>query len=169
VLDDDGHVQGTARRCADAAAVAARVPDARLSGIGLGGIAAGNLVLALTAGRIAGVVIGVVIAGVGLGIASVAATSLGTQVDEQLSASAAGLLNTAAQLGTALGVAALVTLASVANPPTGTAIAWTVSAALATLASLTMLIPRTRSSSLEMLNNWQESYPVDQSTGAADR
>jgi MFS family permease len=123
--------------------LAVRLPDRRLCCLGLGGIAAGNLILALTAGRIPGLVAGVVVAGAGLGIAAVAATSLGTRVSDDLTGSATGLLNTAAQLGTALGVAALVTVASIASPPTGTAIAWTVAAAIAALAGLIMLTART--------------------------
>jgi MFS family permease len=121
----------------------ARLRDQRLCSVGLGGIAAGNLVLAVTAGRIAGLVAGVVVAGVGLGIAAVAATSLGTRVRSELTGSATGLLNTAAQLGTALGVAALVTIASITSPPTGTAIAWAAGAATAGLTGLIMLTART--------------------------
>jgi MFS family permease len=121
----------------------ARLRDQRLCSVGLGGIAAGNLVLAVTAGRIAGLVAGVVVAGVGLGIAAVAATSLGTRVRNELTGSATGLLNTAAQLGTALGVAALVTIATVASPPTGTAIAWAAGAVTAGLTGLIMLTART--------------------------
>ena len=78
-----------------------------------------------------------------MGTAAVAATSLGTRVSNDLTGSATGLLNTAAQLGTALGVAALVTIASIASPPTGTAIAWAVGAATAALAGLIMLTDRT--------------------------
>jgi MFS family permease len=118
----------------------ARLPHRRLGSLGLAGIAAGNLILALTAGAIAGLVGGIAIAGAGLGIAAVAANSIGTQVSDDLTGSAAGLLNTAGQLGTALGVAALVILASVAHPPLGTAIAWTAAAALAALTGVTMLI-----------------------------
>ena len=121
----------------------ARLPEQRLCSVGLGGIAVGNLVLAITAGRIAGLVMGAVITGIGLGIAAVAATSLGTRVRDELTGSATGLLNTAAQLGTALGVAALVTIASIANPPTGTAIAWAVGGATAALTGLIMLTVRT--------------------------
>jgi MFS family permease len=123
--------------------LAARLPDQRLCSVGLGVIAAGNLLLAITAGHITGLVAGVVVAGLGLGIAAVAATSLGTRVSDALTGSATGLLNTAAQLGTALGVAALVTIASIASPPTGTAIAWSAGAATAALASLSMLTAST--------------------------
>jgi MFS family permease len=120
----------------------ARLLDQRLCNVGLGGITVGNLVLALTAGHIAGIVVGLMIAGVGLGIAAVAATSLGTRVSDELTGSATGLLNTAAQLGTALGVAALVTIASLVSPPTGTAIAWAAGATIATLPGLILLIAR---------------------------
>jgi Na+/melibiose symporter-like transporter len=104
--------------------LSAELSDQRLCSVGLGSIAGGNLVLAITAGNIAGLVTGLIVAGVGLGIAAVAATSLGTRVSADLTGSATGLLNTAAQLGTALGVAALVTIPSIASPPAGTAIAW---------------------------------------------
>jgi MFS family permease len=119
--------------------LSARLSDRRMGSAGLGGIAAGSLVLAFTAGSVAGLVAGVVLAGLGLGIAAVAANSVGTQVGEELTGSAAGLLNTAAQLGTALGVAALVTLATVAPQPTGTAIAWAAGAATATVTALIIL------------------------------
>ena len=45
--------------------------------------------------------------GVGLGIASVAANGMATDVAPDLRGAASGLVNTAAQLGTALGTAAL--------------------------------------------------------------
>ena len=81
---------------------------------------------------------GVTLAGLGLGVAAVAANSIGTRVSGQLTASAAGLLNTAGQLGTALGVAALVTLASLAQRTTGTAIAWAAAAIAAAITALAL-------------------------------
>jgi len=122
--------------------LAMRLPDGALSGVGLGGIAAGNAILALTAGSVAGIVVGVAIAGAGLGIAAVAATSLGTRVPADLTGSATGVLNTAAQLGTALGVAALVSVAAIADQPTGTAIAWAGGALIAAAAGLSMVMTR---------------------------
>jgi MFS family permease len=120
-----------------------RLPPRRLAAAGLGGIAIGNLVLALTYGSIAGIVAGVVAAGIGLGISSVAGTSIGTDVDHTLTGSAAGLLNTGAQLGTAIGVAALFVLANSLNLPwPGTAMAWLVAAVLA---GCTALLLATRS------------------------
>jgi len=97
---------------------------------GLAAIAAGNLTLALTGSHVAGILLGVAIAGTGLGIASVHATAIGTDTpDEGL---AAGILNTGAQVGTALGVAALVLVADHTTP----AAAWATAAAIAALSAL---------------------------------
>jgi hypothetical protein len=83
---------------------------------------------------------GVAVAGAGLGIASVAATAIGTDVAETLSGTAGGVLNTGAQLGTALGVAALLLLAAtIGESGSGTAVAWAVAAGLAGLTGLTLL------------------------------
>jgi MFS family permease len=115
----------------------ARLTVRRLAAAGLGGIAAGNLVLALTYGSIAGVVAGVLVAGVGLGVASVAATAIGTDVPDSLGGTASGVLNTGAQLGTAIGVAALLVVAAgIDRPWPGTAVAWAVAAVLAGLTAL---------------------------------
>jgi MFS family permease len=74
-------------------------------------------------------------AGVGLGLSSVAANTLGTDVPEHLQAVAAAALNTAAQLGTALGVAALllISAATAGAPiqPRGPALGWAAAAVLA--------------------------------------
>jgi predicted MFS family arabinose efflux permease len=78
-------------------------------------IAAGGLVLAVQHDRIPVMVVAISIAGAGLGLASVGATSIGTA--SATGSSALGLLNTAAQLGNALGVAAL--LGSTALPAVG--------------------------------------------------
>jgi MFS family permease len=67
------------------------------------------------------------VAGAGIGISSVGANALGTSVAPELQGTAAGALNTAAQLGTALGVAFLLALASA----TSTATAWIAAALLA--------------------------------------
>ena len=107
-----------------AAGILRRRPPAAAIVLGLAVIGAGNALLlagpwALPAG--AGV------AGLGIGIASVAATTLGTDVPDDLQGTAAGLLNTAAQLGTALGVAALLLVAAAGS----TQLAWACGAALA--------------------------------------
>jgi MFS family permease len=87
----------------------------RPTALGLLAIAAGGLILAVRHDRIPVVVVAISIAGVGLGLASVGATSIGTA--STTGSSALGLLNTAAQLGNALGVAAL--LGSTALPSVG--------------------------------------------------
>jgi MFS family permease len=116
-----------------------RLAPRRSAAVGLAGIAAGNLLLALTYGSIAGIVCGVIIAGVGLGIASVAGNAIGTDVTDALAGSATGLLNTGAQLGTALGVASLLVLAaSVQRPWPGTALAWGVAAAIAGITAVAL-------------------------------
>lgn len=117
-----------------------RLPPRRLAAAGLAGITAGNVAPALTYGSVAGIVAGVVVAGIGLGVSSVAGTSIGTDVDDTLTGTATGLLNTGAQLGTAIGVAALLVLASSINYPwPGTATAWAAAAALAGCTALVLL------------------------------
>ena len=75
-------------------------------------------------------------AGAGIGLSSVAATSLGTDVDSRWRGSASGIINTAAQLGTAVGVAILLLVAAVTGgiPTGGTSppdVAWAVGATAA--------------------------------------
>lgn len=83
------------------------------------------------------------IAGVGLGTAAVAATNIGTNVPETLSASAAGILNTGAQLGTAIGVATLVTLAATTPAPqTGPSLSWASAGIIAGSTALILTVPR---------------------------
>lgn len=125
-------------------ALIGRLSTDRMGGLGLGGIALGNLILALTRGDSAGIIAGVTVAGVGLGVAAVAATSIGTDVSEELTSSATGLLNTGGQLGTALGVAALVTLAGIADSGggSGTAVAWIVAAAISALCAVMLAFRR---------------------------
>lgn len=93
----------------------------RTTVLGLLAIAAGGLILAVEHDRIPAIVVAISIAGLGLGLASVGATSIGTastaETGESGSASL-GLLNTAAQLGNALGVAALLGLTAL--PGSGT-------------------------------------------------
>jgi MFS family permease len=73
-----------------------------------------------------------VLSGLGLGAASVAATTLGTAaVDDADRGTVAGLLNTAAQVGTALGVAALVLVAGTTNATAGHRLGFAVAGVLA--------------------------------------
>ena len=80
-------------------------------------------------------------AGAGLGLSSVAATTLGTTVPEALRGTASGIINTAAQLGTAIGIAALLLIADATTgapgPGTGApVIAWATAAAIAAAGAL---------------------------------
>jgi MFS family permease len=86
--------------------------------LGLCLLALGNAVVALTLDVVAGTVIGLALLGYGLGTSSVACNDLGTKVPQEHVSTATGVLNTAAQLGTALGVAALILVAS-AEPAGG--------------------------------------------------
>ena len=74
--------------------------------------------------------------GAGIGLSSVAATRLGTSVPVAVRGTASGIINTAAQLGTALGIAALLLLAALTTgiPEPGSpvpAIAWGTAALIA--------------------------------------
>ncbi|SFT51410.1 Major Facilitator Superfamily protein [Geodermatophilus amargosae] len=106
---------------------------------GLAVIAAGTAAL-LGAGLGPWVVsAGVAVSGLGIGLSSVAATSLGTDVPAELQGTAAGVLNTAAQLGTALGVAVVLLVVRVSEgtalPLAGAGLGWLAAALLAALAA----------------------------------
>jgi MFS family permease len=80
-------------------------------------------------------------AGAGLGLSSVAATTLGTTVPVLLRGTASGVINTAAQLGTAIGIAAVLLIADgttgAPGPGTGApVIAWAATAAIAAAGAL---------------------------------
>ncbi|RBY83557.1 hypothetical protein DQ238_00190 [Geodermatophilus sp. TF02-6] len=83
------------------------------------------------------------VSGRGMGLSSVAATSLGTDTTPTLQGTAAGVLNTAAQLGTALGVAAILLVATAtrdaALPLTGTPLGWLAASAAAAVAATALL------------------------------
>ena len=97
-------------------------------GGGLAAVAAGALVLAA-----GGLLPGLVLMGAGLGAASVAATEAGAgALGDDATGLASGLLNAAAQIGTALGLAVLVGVAAAR----GTAAAEAGAAALAVAAAL---------------------------------
>ena len=107
--------------------VASRLPalassSVRPTVLGLLAIAAGGLVLTIMHGEVAAIVVAISVAGAGLGLASVGATSIGTSGRAGADSAAVGLLNTAAQLGNALGVAALLGL--MALPQGGTSLAF---------------------------------------------
>jgi MFS family permease len=101
--------------------------------MGLAVVAAGNLVLVADQGQLA-VLIAVATIGLGLGLASVAANNIGTNVFDTLKATSAGMLNTAAQLGTAIGIALIILIASSSSYTIG----WTCAAAVAAITAATM-------------------------------
>ncbi|MGY1858036.1 MFS transporter [Modestobacter sp. SYSU DS0290] len=107
----------------------------RTAAVGLAGIAVGTAALVTVPGAAWAAPVAVAVAGFGIGLSSVAATTLGTDVSEDLEATAAGLLNTAAQLGTAVGVALVLLIAStvtgLAGAPAGDVTGWLSAAAVA--------------------------------------
>jgi len=107
---------------------------------GLAAIAAAPVGLALT-GRVDGLVpVWAAVSGAGIGVSSVAATSLGTSVAERWRSVAAGVLNTAAQLGSAVGIAVLLTVTAVTGGIDGPGgrgplVAWGLAALAAVMAA----------------------------------
>jgi MFS family permease len=143
-------------RLADAGRLGAR----RAMAAGLLGVALGSAALAgigTSGGFPLPLVAGFVLSGGGLGVASVASTAAGTAaVPAAQQGLASGLLNTAAQVGTAVGLAALVTVASArtgaltppgASPPPAAVVEgyrWAILAGLAVaLAAAAALAART--------------------------
>jgi MFS family permease len=103
---------------------------------GLAVIALANALLIPLADRPWAVPVCAAAGGAGIGLSSVAATGLGTDVGPDLRGSASGLINTAAQLGTAVGIAVLLLIAAATTgiPAAGTApprLAWAAGAAVA--------------------------------------
>ena len=70
--------------------------------------------------------------GFGIGVGSVAANDMGTAVSEAIKGTAAGVLNTSAQLGTAIGTALMLLVATSLQPRTS----WIVAAVLAGVAAV---------------------------------
>ncbi len=103
----------------------------RTMGTGLLLVAVANAVLVAWPQPV-GVAVTAALSGLGLGASSVAANDMGTSVAERLRATAAGVLNTAAQLGTALGTAAVLLVATTASAR----VAWAVVAVLAAVAAV---------------------------------
>ena len=90
----------------------ARWPPQRVIAAGLAAIAICDAALISSAAGAWTVPFTVVAGGGGIGLSSVAATSLGTSVAQSERATAAGIINTSAQLGTALGIALLLLVAA---------------------------------------------------------
>ena len=89
----------------------ARTTPARAMAVGLAAIAAGALALVAISGP-ASLLAPFVAMGLGIGIAATASTAAGTAATEDRQGLASGLLNAAAQLGTSLGLALLVSVAA---------------------------------------------------------
>src|SRR5918995_1497806 len=111
---------------------------------GLAGVAAGALALrgiATQSTTLHVLIGGFALMGGGLGVASVASTALGTEaLDAARQGVASGLINTSAQIGTALGLAVIVPLAAAASGAAdarvdGYRIGFTVAAAIAATAA----------------------------------
>jgi predicted MFS family arabinose efflux permease len=115
--------------------------------LGLGLIAVGNLALTPFDGAPVAVPFCLALGGLGIGLSSVAATATGTDVPETLQGVASGVLNTAAQLGTALGVAAVLLVAVLfgdsGGPATGAGAGWVGAGALALLGVAFFAVRRT--------------------------
>ena len=95
-----------------AARVLRRLPPQQVVAVGLGVIAAADAALIPSAGSLWAIGLCVAGAGAGIGLSSVAATGLGTDVGLRPRGSASGVINTAAQVGTAIGVAVLLLIAA---------------------------------------------------------
>jgi MFS family permease len=110
-------------------------PHRVMLGWGLTTIACGNATLVATLATSWLVPIGVALAGVGIGLASTSATRIGTDVPPHQHDTAAGTLNTAAQLGAAVGTAALLCLTESITgnslPLPGAQLGWLAAAILA--------------------------------------
>jgi MFS family permease len=107
----------------------------RLVGCGLAVIAVSDAVLIPAASSMWALPACVALGGAGIGLSSVATTRLGTSVPAAARGIASGVVNTAAQFGTALGVAALLLVAALSTgiPEPGSpvpAIAWGLAAAI---------------------------------------
>jgi MFS family permease len=113
-----------------------RAPPQRVAAAGLGVIACGDAALILVAPHIPALSACIAAAGFGIGMSSVATTTLGTSVAVKARGTASGVINTTAQLGTAIGIAVLILVATATTgvPAAHTArpaIAWAVAAVLA--------------------------------------
>jgi predicted MFS family arabinose efflux permease len=121
----------------------------RVIAIGLTAIAVCDAALIAAAPRVWALPLCVAVGGAGIGLSSVAATGLGTSVAAAARGTASGIINTAAQLGTAVGIAVLLLVAQLTTgaPESGSpvpAIAWGF-AAITSLCGATTFALRSRS------------------------
>jgi MFS family permease len=132
---------------AAAAALLRRWPAPRVVAAGLLIIAVADATLIPAAHSAWAVPVCAAAAGLGIGLSSVAATGLGTEVSERWRGSASGIINTAAQLGTALGTAVLLLIAALTSGLPGPGhppprLAWAAGAALAAAGALRFALAR---------------------------
>ena len=116
-----------------------------VSALGLAGIALADATLPGLPAAVTAFAAVMVIAGIGLGLSSVAGNSMGTDVVEADRATASGVINTAAQVGSAVGIAAILLIADVTTgSPTNAApsVAWLVAAAAAALGAVRFALAR---------------------------
>ena len=119
-----------------AAPLLRRAYPQRVAAAGLAIIAGGDAILIPVAAHVPALSVCMAAAGFGIGMSSVATTTLGTSVPLRSRGTASGVINTTAQLGTAIGIAVLVLVATATTgaPAADTArpaIAWAVAAAVA--------------------------------------
>ena len=118
--------------------ITARTGERRAMAGGLGVVAGGTGWLAVSAATSLSLLGPFALIGGGLGVASVASTAAGTAADADRPGLASGLLNTAAQLGSALGLALLIAPAAAA----GFAWGWAGATAVAVAAALAIAFVR---------------------------
>jgi MFS family permease len=129
---------------AGAGRMVARRPGERVAALGLVLIGAGVALPLMGSSSELVIGGGLGVAGLGLGLSSVATTAMAMEVPQRLRATASGVVNTSAQLGTALGTAALLVVAITSTGPPGTgaaapSIAWAAAGLLAVTAGLAYL------------------------------
>ncbi len=111
--------------------------------VGLAVVAVADAALTVAAAHGWAVSACVAAAGAGLGLSSVASTTLGTTIADTLRGTASGIINTAAQLGTATGIAGLLLIAAATTGLPGPGIsapiiAWATAAAIAAAGALAL-------------------------------
>jgi hypothetical protein len=116
-----------------AAPLLGRWPPQHVIAAGLAAIAGFNTGLIITVSSAWLLPLCMAVGGLGIGLSSVAATGLGTSVPVPARGAASGIVNTAAQLGTAVGIAVVLLVATVTTgaPAAGTPVptpGWTVAA-----------------------------------------
>jgi MFS family permease len=126
---------------AAAAPALRRFTARRVAAAGLAAIAVADAALVVGARSTVALPACVALAGLGIGLSSVATTTMGTAVSDRWRGTASGILNTSAQIGTALGIAVLLLIATattgtVGHGTTGPVVAWGCAAALAAAGAL---------------------------------